>query len=92
MVHENDDGKEISALKTLRELLGHISQEELARRLGVTVGTVSRWERGISPATFTVAQMKAFIGLLKSVGRDVENLPDELNEPLKEFTLTEKSN
>jgi putative transcriptional regulator len=68
-----EEGK--SALKALRELLGDISQEELARRLGVSVVTVSRWERGVTPATFTVRQMKAFIKLLESVGLDIDNCP-----------------
>jgi putative transcriptional regulator len=72
-----EEGK--SPLKTLRELLGDISQEELARRIGVSVVTVSRWERGVTPATFTIPQMKAFIRELKSVGIDIENFPDDLS-------------
>ena len=32
-------------IKNIRERLG-ITQEEFARRIGVTVTTVSRWERG----------------------------------------------
>ncbi|MBI5748138.1 MAG: helix-turn-helix domain-containing protein [Nitrospinae bacterium] len=32
-------------IKNIREKLG-ITQEEFARRIGVTVTTVSRWERG----------------------------------------------
>ena len=36
-----------SELKALREAAG-LSQEDLARSLEVSVGTVSRWERGFS--------------------------------------------
>lgn len=71
-------------LKALRELLGDISQETLARELGVSVVTVSRWERGVTPATFTVKQLKALIRLLRSVNLDVENLPDDLDRPMIE--------
>jgi transcriptional regulator with XRE-family HTH domain len=70
-----EEGK--SPLRTLRELLGNISQEELARRLGVSVVTVSRWERGVTPATFTIPQMKALSRELKSVGYSVEDLPND---------------
>lgn len=88
MIHSDDRSNESSieeekpALKALRELLGDISQEELARRLGVSVVTVSRWERGVTPATFTVPQLKAFVAVLRSVNLDVDNLPDELTRPL----------
>lgn len=68
----------VSFLKALRELLGDISQEELARRIGVSLNSVSRWERGITPATFTVPQLKAFVLLVQSVDLDVEQIPDDL--------------
>ena len=71
-------------MKVLRELLG-VTQEELARRLGVTVVTISRWERGITPATFTIPQMKAFIKELDSVGWNIENFPNDL-APSKQKT------
>lgn len=69
-----EEGK--SPLKTLRELLGNISQEDLAHLIGVTTVTISRWERGVTPATFTIPQMKSFIRLLKEVNWDIEELPD----------------
>jgi transcriptional regulator with XRE-family HTH domain len=37
------------ALQALRKALGGWSQERLAQELGVRVGTVSRWERGVCP-------------------------------------------
>jgi len=43
-----------SALKKLREQAG-LSQEALARMIGVTSKTVSYWARGISPAGLTVS-------------------------------------
>lgn len=69
-------------MKALRELLGGISQEALARELGVSVVTVSRWERGVTPATFTVKQLKTFVRLLRRVNLDIDNLPDELDLPI----------
>ncbi|MEQ8959278.1 MAG: helix-turn-helix transcriptional regulator [Coleofasciculus sp. C2-GNP5-27] len=44
------DGGE-SPLKQLREAVG-LTQEELARRIGVSTKTISNWERGAYPATF----------------------------------------
>lgn len=73
-----------SFLKTLRERLGNISQESLARRLGVSVVSVSRWERGVTPATFTVKQMKNFFEVLKEANLDVANIPDEFHLPIVE--------
>ncbi|MEB3179065.1 MAG: helix-turn-helix transcriptional regulator [Nostocaceae cyanobacterium] len=62
-----------SPLKRLREAAG-LSQQELAFRIGVAVATISRWERGVSPAMMTVPQMKA---LGKALGVSLEELPDE---------------
>ncbi len=66
-----------SPLKKLREEAG-FSQEELARRIGVSVTTISRWERGVSPAMLSVPQMKA---LCQVFGRSIEELPDEFGPP-----------
>ena len=50
-------------IKALRQRL-NLTQEQLARRLGVSWATVSRWERGIGEPS-PLAQ-KAIEGLLKA--------------------------
>ncbi|NJO39686.1 MAG: helix-turn-helix transcriptional regulator [Cyanobacteria bacterium CRU_2_1] len=67
-----------SELKKLREQAG-LSQEALARLIGVTSKTVSNWERGISPATMTVPQIKA---LCQALGVTLDELPDHFG-PVK---------
>jgi transcriptional regulator with XRE-family HTH domain len=62
-----------SPLKRLREAAG-LSQQELAFRIGVGIATISRWERGVSPAMMTVPQIKA---LCRELGVTLEELPDE---------------
>ena len=62
-----------SPLKKLREEAG-LSQEGLARIIGVASATISRWERGASPAMMTVPQMKALCNVF---GKSIEELPDE---------------
>jgi transcriptional regulator with XRE-family HTH domain len=61
-----------SELKQIREAAG-LSQETLARLIGVTSKTVSNWERGTNPANLTVPQMKA---LCRALGVTLEELPD----------------
>ena len=61
-----------SEFKRLREATG-LSQEALARLIGVTSKTVSNWERGTNPASLTVPQMKA---LCHALGVTLEELPD----------------
>ncbi|HEY9880160.1 MAG TPA: helix-turn-helix transcriptional regulator [Leptolyngbyaceae cyanobacterium] len=68
-----------SALKRLREAAG-LSQQELAFRIGVGVTTISRWERGASPAMLSVPQMKA---LCRELGMTIEELPDDFG-PIQE--------
>ena len=60
------------SLKHLRERVG-LSQDELARCIGVTGKTVSNWERGVSLASLTVPQVKA---LCKALAVSLEELPD----------------
>jgi transcriptional regulator with XRE-family HTH domain len=68
---------EESHLKKLREEL-EMSQEDLARSLGVSSQTISRWELGKNVLMFTVKQMKALEKLLASIGRSICDLPDNL--------------
>lgn len=75
-------------LKSLRELLG-VSQEEFARRIGVAVITISRWERGVALPSFTVPQMKAFIQQLHLAGLEVDEIPDDFTQPIH---LTHRNN
>lgn len=62
-------------LRNLRERL-NLSQQDLAVRLGTAVATISRWELGKSDPAFTVAQMKAFLGLLEEAGYTLDQVPD----------------
>lgn len=74
MAKKNTSGSQESEspLKKLREEAG-LSQEGLARIIGVASATISRWERG-APAMLTVPQMKA---LCRVFGKSIEELPDE---------------
>jgi putative transcriptional regulator len=62
-----------SPLKKLREAAG-LSQQELASRIGVGVTTISRWERGASPAMMTIPQIRS---LCRELGVTFDELPDE---------------
>ena len=75
MTKKNTSGSQESEspLKKLREEAG-LSQEGLARIIGVASATISRWERGASPAMMSVPQMKA---LCKVFGKSIDELPDE---------------
>ena len=63
-----------SPFKKLR-LKAQLSQEQLAREIGVAVSTVRRWEKGQAEPTMTVLQMKNFC---KAVDCSLEELPDSL--------------
>lgn len=62
-------------LKQLREQSG-LSQEALARLVGVSSKTVSNWERGTNVASLTVPQMKA---LCEALGITLHELPDDFS-------------
>ena len=63
-----------SPFKRLR-LAAKLSQEHLAREIGVAVSTIRRWEKGQAEPTMTVAQMKAFCA---AVNQKFEELPNSL--------------
>jgi DNA-binding XRE family transcriptional regulator len=66
-----------SPFKRLR-LNVKLSQEQLAREIGVAVSTIRRWEKGQAEPTMTVAQMKEFC---KAVKKNFEDLPSSLLPP-----------
>ena len=63
-----------SPFKKLR-LNVKLSQEQLAREIGVAVSTIRRWEKGQAEPTMTVAQMKEFC---RAVKKNFEDLPNSL--------------
>ncbi|MEO0645246.1 MAG: helix-turn-helix transcriptional regulator [Cyanobacteria bacterium J06650_10] len=65
-------------MKKLRELLGGISQEELARRISASGQTVSRWERGQN-AQLSIPQIKALEEILESLNLKFRDLSDDLS-------------
>lgn len=56
-------------VKDVRRQLG-ISQEDLARELGVSFATVNRWENGkVSPSKLAKAQFEQFCSQMVTAGR-----------------------
>jgi len=63
-----------SFIKSIRDQL-HISQEDLARELGVSFATVNRWENGQSmPSKLAKARLDAFCTRMSRRGK--LKLPD----------------
>ena len=52
-----------------------LSQEQLAREIGVAVSTIRRWEKGQAEPTMTVYQMKEFC---RAVKKSFDELPNSL--------------
>lgn len=63
-----------SPFKRLR-LNTHLSQEHLAKEIGVAVSTIRRWEKGLAEPTMTLRQTK---NLCHAVGCSLDELPDSL--------------
>jgi DNA-binding transcriptional regulator YiaG len=78
MIEPNESTNGGIGLKTLRELLGGISQEELGRRILASVRTVHRWESG-QKAQLSMPQIKALEAQLESVGLKFKDLADDLS-------------
>jgi len=65
-------------VKDVRRQLG-ISQEDLARELGVSFATVNRWENGkVKPSKLAKAQFEQFCSQMVAAGRLVLE-PQEWN-------------
>lgn len=64
------EGRPFSAfVKEIRRQLT-MSQEDLARQLGVSYATVNRWENGLSkPSRLAKAQLDAFCSRMTDEGR-----------------------
>jgi DNA-binding transcriptional regulator YiaG len=64
-----DDQDYPTLLKAVRDQLG-LSQEDLARELGVSFATVNRWEnRQTKPSKLAKAQLEAFCQRMVSEGK-----------------------
>lgn len=72
--------KNVSPLKQIRENL-EMSREQFAVALGTTSGTVYRWETGRHGVSFTVRQFKNLRRMIKPLGIDIDDLPDDLGPP-----------
>lgn len=75
MEQQLPDQQPQQTFKQLREQAG-LSQEALARLVGVSSKTVSNWERGTNVASLTVPQMKA---LCEALGLSLNELPDDFS-------------
>ncbi len=82
---------EESPLKMLRDQLD-VSQEQFARLIGVSSKSVSNWERGVTPASLGIAQIKALDRLLRSKGLSIQELPDSFGPPKQSEVLENSHN
>lgn len=64
-------------MKELRTALGGISQECLARKIGVSVVSIRRWEKGASEPSLTLSQVRAFLSIIESVGMNLDDFIDQ---------------
>ncbi len=82
---KGQEQKTNSPFKQLRLNKG-LSQEALARDIGVAVSTIRRWEKGQAEPTMTVEQMKNFCA---AVSTSLEDLPVTLLPPEDESSFTD---
>lgn len=73
---KNNSG--VPSLRSLREQLG-LTQEELARELGIDRTTIGRHERGVHRVRLSFSQIKRFEELLRAAGLNIQDLPDDLD-------------
>jgi putative transcriptional regulator len=77
-----DSGKNYKALlKQVRDELG-LSQEDLARELGVSYATVNRWENGQArPSKLARVQLEAFCDRKAQEGSLSLSKPKQISDP-----------
>jgi len=88
--HQTSSGEE-SPLKMIRDQLD-LSQEQFARLIGVSSKSVSNWERGVTPASLGIAQIKALDRLLRSKGLSIQGLPDSFGPPKQPILIENNHN
>ena len=74
----------LQRMKTIRKRKG-LSQEEIGRRLGVTLRTYARWERGES---------SGYVGHINEIAKALECTPDDIlggDQPIGTPTVEELS-
>jgi DNA-binding XRE family transcriptional regulator len=80
MVNNQDSNfnPNVPTLKQVRDRLG-MTQEEFAKTLGISRGTVISYESGKHrKLQLSMAQMKKLFELMKQAGLPIDELPDDL--------------
>jgi transcriptional regulator with XRE-family HTH domain len=72
----NLENNNMSVFQQIRKK-AKISQTELAKVLGVTNVTLSRWESGMHTPTLTFKQIKTLNYILMGMGLSLNDLPDD---------------
>ncbi len=72
MIDDEDICKGESEVKLLREFL-ELSQDGFARLVGVTTGTVSKWEQNVNNPRFSFRQYLVIAKALREKGSDLED-------------------
>ncbi len=75
-----------SPLDTLRIEKTNYSQEEFAKRCGISLRTYMRWISGDTPARLTPAQTKA---ICRELNITVEEIPDDFSKEIKTKTASQ---
>lgn len=76
--------KSVSPLAMLRKLRGNLTQEDIAKAIGVSTNTVSRWERGDVTPKLELWQVKKLCSVLGI--SNIDKLPDTFSpQPMDYF-------
>ena len=81
-MRKNSQDIHMSVFRQIREKTG-MSQAELADYLNITIATLSRWENGKHQPALTLKQIKTLSLLLRGMGLNITDLPDDAFLPIK---------
>jgi len=87
MRNSTKNRNKMSVFYQIREKTG-MTQAELSRVLGIDVTTVSRWENGKNKPVLDLKQIKTLGILLKGMGLDLNDLPDDAFAEIPKLTNT----